>query len=97
MDWFERLTGFREESYAETRSKLSVEGDRLNLFPQREELWNLTPRSLAGLQELRDRVASGAGPAGRLRVEIVQGDVRELHRSCSCRGGQKNQAEFFER
>jgi hypothetical protein len=26
MDWFERLTGFREESYEATRAKLRVEG-----------------------------------------------------------------------
>jgi hypothetical protein len=29
MDWFERLTGFRERSYDETRAKLKVEGSRL--------------------------------------------------------------------
>jgi hypothetical protein len=26
MDWFERLTGFREESYEATRAKLRVSG-----------------------------------------------------------------------
>jgi hypothetical protein len=26
-DWFERLTGFREESYELTRTRLVVEGD----------------------------------------------------------------------
>jgi hypothetical protein len=30
MDWFERLTGFREESYEATRAKLSIEGGRLH-------------------------------------------------------------------
>ena len=29
MDWFEQLTGFRETEYANTRARLSVEGDRL--------------------------------------------------------------------
>ena len=29
MDWFERLTGFRETSYDDTRAKLKVEGSRL--------------------------------------------------------------------
>ena len=29
MDWFEKLTGFRETSYEDTRSKLEVEGGRL--------------------------------------------------------------------
>ncbi len=29
MDWFERLTGFREESYEATRQKLKVDGSKL--------------------------------------------------------------------
>ena len=29
MDWFERLTGFRETSYHDTRAKLKVDGSRL--------------------------------------------------------------------
>ena len=29
MDWFEKLTGFRETSYDDTRAKLKVEGSRL--------------------------------------------------------------------
>ena len=28
-DWFERLTGFREEGYELTRSRLVVDGDEL--------------------------------------------------------------------
>jgi hypothetical protein len=30
MDWFEKLTGFRETSYDDTRAKLKVEGRRLH-------------------------------------------------------------------
>jgi hypothetical protein len=30
MDWFERLTGFRESNYEETRARLKVEGGRLH-------------------------------------------------------------------
>ena len=29
MDWFERLTGFQETDYEETRARLTVEGTRL--------------------------------------------------------------------
>jgi hypothetical protein len=29
MDWFEKLTGFREMSYDDTRAKLKVEGSQL--------------------------------------------------------------------
>jgi len=28
MDWFERLTGFRETNYDDTRAKLAVHGNR---------------------------------------------------------------------
>jgi hypothetical protein len=30
MDWFERLTGFRERSYADTKAKLTVEDGYLH-------------------------------------------------------------------
>ena len=29
MDWFERITGFTETSYSETRDRLAVEGEEL--------------------------------------------------------------------
>jgi hypothetical protein len=29
MDWFERITGFREEGYEATRARLTVEDDHL--------------------------------------------------------------------
>ena len=29
MDWFEKLTGFQERDYDDTRAKLKVEGQRL--------------------------------------------------------------------
>jgi hypothetical protein len=29
VDWFERLTGFREANYAATRARLEVDGYRL--------------------------------------------------------------------
>jgi hypothetical protein len=79
MDWFERLTGFREESYAETRSKLSVDGDRLTSSVNGRS-YGIGRLELSGLHELRARVGSCGGPAGRLRVAIVQGDVRPMHR-----------------
>ena len=33
MDWFERLTGFRETGYDDTRAKLKVEASRLPASP----------------------------------------------------------------
>lgn len=81
MDWFERLTGFRESDYdyETVRSKLECRDGRLTS--------KVNGRSCAigaletpTLAELRSR-ASKARPivAGTPRVSILQGDVRKLH------------------
>jgi len=80
MDWFERLTGFREASYADTRARLAVEGDRLTSLVNGKS-YGIGELDLPSLQVLRDRAASGTGAAGRLRAKLVRGDVREMHRS----------------
>src|SRR5215510_9690044 len=80
MDWFERLTGFRETSYADTRVKLAVEGDRLSSSVNGKS-YGTGRLELLPLHTLRNHSRSGDGPAGRLRVKLVRGDVREMHRS----------------
>lgn len=78
MNWFERLTGFVETDYHETRARLAVEGRELvsRVTGQRYGTGEL---ELASLLELRERVAGG--PHGRrpLRVSLVRGDVRQMH------------------
>jgi ADP-ribosylglycohydrolase len=87
MDWFERLTGFRETDPASTRERLAVEGATLvsRVNGARYGIGTLAVPSLA---ELRARTAAlphaPAGPAdppprARTPVRIVQGDVRQLH------------------
>ena len=44
MDWFERLTGFRETDYDDTRAKLKVEGSRLQSLVNGKELWHRRAR-----------------------------------------------------
>ena len=39
-DWFEKLTGFREIGYEETRARLTVDGGKLVLSDQWRELWD---------------------------------------------------------
>jgi hypothetical protein len=80
MDWFERLTGFREQSYDATRSQLRVDGHELCSLAngRRYGIGTLEPVSLA---ELRSRAADAGGLPGRLRIGIVQGDVRKLHQA----------------
>lgn len=78
MNWFTRLTGFKETTYEATRAGLEVRGEALcssvNGAP-----WGIGTFEMASLADLRARVAAGAGMAGRPRVSIVQGNVREMH------------------
>jgi hypothetical protein len=77
--WFERLTGFRETSWSETRSRFEVRETTLHSRVDGRS-WSLGEYALPSLAELRARVAAGNGPAGRLRVGLERGDVLALHR-----------------
>jgi hypothetical protein len=78
MDWFEKLTGFRETSYDDTRAKLAVEGNRLRSLVNGKS-YGIGELELVSLATLRERAKSTALP-GRLKASIVRGDVREMHR-----------------
>jgi hypothetical protein len=78
MDWFERLTGFRETSYDDTRHKLTVANRRLQSQVNGKS-YAIGTLELVSLQALRERVASAGGLTGRLKVSVVTGDVRAMH------------------
>ena len=80
MDWFERLTGFREGDYHETRARLGVDGDRLRSLVNGES-YGIGTLELVSLETLRERVNSAGPKPGKLKVSIVTGDVRAMHRS----------------
>jgi hypothetical protein len=80
MDWFERLTGFREESYDATRAKLKVEGRHLHSLVNGKS-HGIGEFELPSLRTLRERAASRTGTPGRLKVSVVTGDVREMHQA----------------
>ena len=80
IDWFERLTGFRETSYGDTRAKLKVNGSRLQSLVNGKS-YSIGELELVPLQALRERVKSAGGPLGRLKVSAVTGDVRQMHQS----------------
>jgi hypothetical protein len=80
LDWFERLTGFRETNYDDTRAKLKVEGSRLQSLINGKS-YGIGELELVPLQALRERVKSGGGLPGRLKVNVVTGDVRQMHQS----------------
>ena len=79
MDWFEKLTGFRESDYEETRSRLEVKGDRLYSRINGAS-FGIGELELVSLETLRDRAKSAGGSPGQLKASVVTGDVRELHR-----------------
>jgi len=79
MDWFEKLTGFAETNYADTRAKLKVKGSRLHSLVSGES-FGIGELELVTLQALRVRQKSAKGPTGRLKARVVTGNVREMHR-----------------
>ena len=80
MDWFERLTGFRETNYDDTRAKLKVDGSRLQSLINGKS-YGIGQLELVPLQTLRERVKSAGGLPGRLKARVVTGDVRQMHQS----------------
>lgn len=75
-NWFERLTGFREDGYRSTQNRLRVEGDELvsTVNGRRYGIGELTLPTLA---ELRARVTVARGQPNS--VDTVVGDARRLH------------------
>ena len=80
MDWFEKLTGFRESSYEETRAQLKVEGPRLCSLTNGAS-YGIGELELVSLYALRERAKAAGAPSGRLRTSVVTGDVRQMHQS----------------
>jgi hypothetical protein len=78
MDWFERLTGFRETSYGETRAKLKVEDDRLHSLVNGQS-YGIGKLELVSLQTLRERAKSSGSSPGQLKLSVMSGDVRKMH------------------
>jgi len=78
MDWFERLTGFQEKTYDDTRSNLKVEGGRLQSLVNQKD-YGVGDLALSSLQDLREKAKLVCGLAGRVNVSVVIGDVRQMH------------------
>ncbi len=85
MDWFERLTGFREGAYGETQAKLKIEDRQLRSLVNGKS-YGIGDFDLVSLRTLRERAKSRDGTFGRLKVSIVTGDVRQMHRASEYSG-----------
>jgi len=77
MDWFERLTGFRETTYHETKARLWIADGRLH-SDATDRTFGVGRLETLSLAELRDQTRDAICP-GRLDLDVVIGDVRELH------------------
>jgi hypothetical protein len=80
MDWFEKLTGFPEGSYEDTRAKLSVDGSRLRSLVNGKS-YHIGTLQLLSLEELRHRGKAEDEPSGQLKLKVVTGDVGQMHHS----------------
>jgi hypothetical protein len=88
MDWFERLTGFRETDYDDTRAKLKVDGSRLqslingksygigehDVGSERDEVVPCFRRGMVFQRGLRPRSVQ----TGRLGVVALQQQLLQL-------------------
>ena len=80
MDWFEKLTGFRESDYDVTRSRLEVVDGRLH-SKVNDQSYGIGNLEIASLKELRQRTQPVLGNVvGRVKVSCISGDVRTMHR-----------------
>lgn len=78
-DWFERLTGFRELPYDETRARLEVCDDRL-VSRVNGRSYGIGEFAMLSVAELREKALEQASSLrGSLRVSNVCGDVRRMH------------------
>jgi len=78
MDWFEQLTGFREEDWASTRARLAVE-DGMLVSRVNGRRCGIGRLEVCTLQALRSRVPHGSAAGPRTRVRCLAGDVRQMH------------------
>ena len=78
MDWFERLTGFKEGDYASTRSRLAVENGRLTSLVNRRS-FATGDLELARLSDLRERVKLSSAKPGKMRIGLLSGGIRTIH------------------
>ena len=77
-NWFRRLTGFNEGTFATTQDQLEVQGDSLRSKVNGRS-FGIGHFEMASLADLRTRVAQGEGASTPTQVSIVTGDVRQMH------------------
>lgn len=76
--WFEKLTGFLEESPQQVRANISVDGNVMKSHVNGKSYVH-GELQIPSLAELRESVRSGGVQSGRMQVREVVADVQQLH------------------
>lgn len=79
MDWFQRITGFAEASYAETQRRLLIRDGRLH-SDAHDKSFGVGSLELVSLATLRQR-SRAQDFRSKLRLQLLSADVRNLHGS----------------
>lgn len=85
MDWFTHITGFTEERYEQTQSKLELIGSRLRSKVNGRE-FEIGEFYMPSLADLRAEVPVLGSGRDKLKVSIMTGDVRKLLSAREYRG-----------
>ena len=83
IDWFEKLVGFKETSYQETKEKLKVQDNKLHSLVNGKS-YEIGEFELLSLKALRERVKPYKNKKYQRdinKIKIVKGDVQEFLRS----------------
>lgn len=89
MNWFEQLTGFREESPEQVRSMLAISGNTVT-SKANGKTYQFGKLSTPSLDELRTKTSSLPSFEGLLQIEEVIGDVQHFHTD------PENEGAFFQ-
>ena len=78
MDWFEKLTGFREESPQQVRNNLIADDGKVKSLVN-GRTWVAGRLEIPSLGELRQRIQNTRTKTGKLSLQEVVADVQSLH------------------
>jgi len=78
MDWFEKLTGFRERDWIGTRKLLTLDGSRL-ISRTNDASYGIGDFELISLGKLREQCLALNPVKGTAKLNIEVGDVRRMH------------------
>ena len=76
--WFEKLTGFHEESPEQVHDNMSIDGKLLK-FHTNGMQYIYGSLEVPSLKDLRKQVKNSNALKGKLKLSAIRADVRDLH------------------